>query len=187
MPEPFERLLDAACHGGEWAWSRLYGEYAPSVRGYLRAQGAHDPDDLLGEVWLQVARSIHSFEGDENGFRSWLFVIAHHRLIDEWRRRKRRPEDPIDYAGGGGRIEDSAESRVLDGVDFGFMELIAPLTDDQRTVVLLRFGADLSVRAVAEAMDRSEGAVKVLQNRAIRRLRENDFDRVTKPESGTVA
>lgn len=179
----FESLLDAARHGGEWAWSRLYGEYAPMVLGYLRAQGAADPDDVHGEVWIQVARKIHDFEGDEAGFRAWLFVIAHRRVIDEWRYRKRRPSSRITGSEPPGPAERSAESWALDGLTHGFMDLLEPLTDDQRTVLLLRFGGDLSVRSAADVMGRSEGAVKVLQNRAIRRLRETHDVRVTNPDS----
>jgi RNA polymerase sigma factor (sigma-70 family) len=89
---PWESLLAAAQTGAEWAWDRIYRDLAPPVRGYLVAHGAVEPDDLLGEVWLQVARNIGTFAGDEAGFRSWVFMVAHHRLIDERRRRARRPE-----------------------------------------------------------------------------------------------
>jgi len=44
--------------GAEWAWDRIYKDLAPKVRGYLVSLGSDDPDNLLGEVWLQVARNI---------------------------------------------------------------------------------------------------------------------------------
>ena len=94
MLSPWDSLLAAAQSGAEWASDRISKELAPRVRGYLVSLGADDPDDLLGEVWLQVARNIGSFTGDEAGFRSWVFMIAHHRAIDEYRRRTRRPRRP---------------------------------------------------------------------------------------------
>ena len=94
MLSPWDSLLAAAQSGAEWASDRISKELAPRVRGYLVSLGADDPDDLLGEVWLQVARNIGSFTGDEAGFRSWVFMIAHHRAIDEYRRRTRPPRRP---------------------------------------------------------------------------------------------
>jgi RNA polymerase sigma-70 factor (ECF subfamily) len=72
--ESFQDLLEAARAGGEWAWTLIYRDLAPTVLGYLRAEGAHEPEDLLCEVFLHVVRGINTFEGDEDGFRSWVFV-----------------------------------------------------------------------------------------------------------------
>ena len=80
--ERFTTLLAAARDGSEAAWQELYNGIAPVVLGYLRANGSPDPEDVLSEVFLQVARDIATFDGDERGFRSWVFTIAHHRLID---------------------------------------------------------------------------------------------------------
>ena len=72
----------------------VYADLAGPVRGYVRARGAVEPDDVVGEVFVQVARNLAGFEGEYSSFRSWVFVIAHHRLIDERRRRSRHPEEP---------------------------------------------------------------------------------------------
>src|SRR5512132_1335523 len=92
-PERFSSLLEAAREGSEAAWQELYSGLAPMVLGYLRANGAPDPEDVLSEVFLQVARDIARFHGEEPGFRSWVFTIAHHRLIDARRHSARRPVD----------------------------------------------------------------------------------------------
>ena len=89
--ERFSDLLAAARAGDEHAWERDLRGLAPIVLGYLRANGAPDPEDVLGETFLQVARDISRFEGDESSFRSWVFTIAHHRLIDARRYSARRP------------------------------------------------------------------------------------------------
>ena len=57
-------MLEAARAGAEWAWSRLYNDLSGPVLGYLRMRGAAEPEDLLGEVFLQVARNAVTFEGE---------------------------------------------------------------------------------------------------------------------------
>ena len=168
----FPQTLAAAQTGAEWAWEVLYRDLAPTVRGYLRAHGAAEPDDLVAEVFLQLARNLHSFEGEEQGFRSWVFTVAHHRLVDERRARGRRPVDPTDsYA-----IEDAApqgdvEADALDRLSAGEARaLLDRLSPDQRDVLLLRILAGLTVDEVAVAIGKRPGAVKALQRRALASL-----------------
>jgi RNA polymerase sigma factor (sigma-70 family) len=173
---PWESLLAAAQTGAEWAWDRIYRDLAPPVRGYLVAHGAVDPDDLLGEVWLQVARNIGTFAGDEAGFRSWVFMVAHHRLIDERRRRARRPgggrSPTVD--GDPGPVVPSAEEEALREVEVAEVRrLLAGLTDEQRQVLTLRILGDLTVEQVAGILGKRPGAVKALQRRALRALEKN--------------
>src|SRR5690606_5119335 len=87
-----EAVLAAARRGDPEAWRRLYESVAGRVAGYLRTQGAEEPEDLTSEVFVAVVRNFSKFVGDEAQFRSWVFVIAHRRLIDERRRRARRHE-----------------------------------------------------------------------------------------------
>ena len=87
----FDTVLAAARTGSPSAFTRIFTALAPVVEGYLRLQGASEPEDLTIEVFLAVLRNLDSFEGDEAGFRSWVFTIAHRRLLDERRRGYRRP------------------------------------------------------------------------------------------------
>ena len=90
VSESFDVVLVAARHEAEWAWRVLYEKTAPGIRSYLSFRGAEDPDGLVGDVFLAAARGIGSFEGEEKNFRSWLYSIAHARLVDERRKRERR-------------------------------------------------------------------------------------------------
>lgn len=170
----FPAVLEAARLGDGTAYAALYHEYAPLVYGYARCHGATDPEDLVGEVFLGVVRGLERFIGDEVGFRAWLFTIAHHRLVAHHRRRARRAEDPADPA----VLADDATVRAAPDV-FADLDPIAStrlrealehLTDEQRDVVLLRIVADLPVAAVATALGKAEGAVKMLQRRALATL-----------------
>ena len=145
--------------------STLYRELAPAVRSYLRAQGADDADNLLGDVFFHVARSIGRFSGDSDAARRWVFTIAHHRLIDHRRRRVVRPVEvsssPPDRA---------APADPPTSLDPDLEAALAQLTDEQREVVLLRFVADLSLDEVSRITRRPVGAVKAMQARALARL-----------------
>jgi RNA polymerase sigma-70 factor, ECF subfamily len=167
-PERFTTLLEAARQGSEAAWQELYGGLAPVVLGYLRANRAPEPEDVLSEVFLQVARDISSFEGDDGGFRSWVFTIAHHRLIDARRHAARRPvELSAEPPEPGDRADDAAEEALARiGVE-QVQRVLAVLSDDQRAVLLLRVVADMSIDDVAKAVGKRPGAVKALQRRGL--------------------
>lgn len=176
--EGFPQVLLAAQGGAEWAWQRLYTSVAGGVRGYLAAQGAQDADDLTGEVLLHLVRGIDRFVGDEAAFRSWVFLVAHHRVIDERRRNRRRGDLvrrlPAVAAG------ESLDGEVLDRLwPDEWAARLAALSDDQRTVLLLRVVAGLSAEEVGCIIGKKPGAVRVMQHRAVLRLRETCVEEVT--------
>ncbi len=136
----------------------------------MRGQGAEDPEGLLGDVFLQLARNIGTFDGDERAFRSWALMVAHHRVVDERRRRRRRPFIPV--ADVGEQAAAGVEEQVVDGLASPeVVEALATLTPEQRDVVLLRAVADLSLEEVSAVVRRPVSAVKALQRRGYARLR----------------
>lgn len=142
----------------------VYRRLAPPVLGYLRAQRAPDPEDLLGEVFLQVARDLHKFEGDDAALRRWVFAIAHNRLLDARRRASRRPR-LVDRD-----VPHAPAPPPADPFDPELVEALSRLTPDQREVVVLRFVADLPLADVARITGRRVGAVKAMQHRALETL-----------------
>lgn len=169
----FDSVLAAAQSGAPWALERIYASMSPVVAGYLRVQGATDPDDLANEVFLGVFNRIGSFQGSEDRFHSWVFTVAHSRLVDDRRRSDRRPrltdndhEGHLDLSAG--NAEDDALERLSAQ---RVRSLCDQLVADQRDVLLLRLMAGLTIEAIAEALDKSEGAVKALQRRGLANLR----------------
>jgi len=173
LGQAFDSVITAARVGADWAWAELYDDLAPLVFGYLRGRGAAEPEDLTGEVFLHMVRDIGSFEGDEREFRSWTLSIAHHRLLDDIRFRKRRPAEPASeevdrQTVRGGDVETEALSSL--GSD-RVLRLIQTLSPDQRDVLLLRMLADLTIEEIARILDKKVGAVKALQRRGLANLR----------------
>ncbi len=150
--------------------AEVYRSLAPAVLGYLRSQRAPEPEDLLGEVFVQVARDLPRFDGGPDQLRSWVFVIAHHRLLDARRSAGRRPV--VADAAVPERAAPDADER-LDPALFAALDRLTP---EQREVVALRYLADLSVEDVASITGRRPGAVKTLARRGLARL-QRDLER----------
>lgn len=169
----FGATLAAARAGDARAWSALYHAVAPILIGYLRAQRLPDPEDVAGEVLLEVVRDLGRFDGDERGFRSWVLAIAHHRLLDARRRDARRPVTPVPTADLEPRPgRDDPEAATLARIGFDELEpALASLTEEQRSVLLLRVVGDLPIADVAAIVGKRTGAVKQLQRRAVEAMR----------------
>jgi RNA polymerase sigma-70 factor, ECF subfamily len=167
----FDAVLAAAQGGAPTALERIFIALAPVVAGYLRAQGAHEPDDLTSEVFVAVLRNVGRFSGDEAGFRSWVFTIAHRRLLDERRTYGRRPAmtelgEAVDFPG-----LDDVEATVDRTLRTEWVRAACDqLAPDQRDVLLLRLLGRLTVEEVAAALGKSPGAVKALQRRGFRAI-----------------
>lgn len=168
----FASRLRAAQAGARWAWDEIYRTYAPRVLGYLRANDATNAEDLLAETFVGVVREIARFSGGAAGFQAWIFRIAYHRVIDRRRRAAVRPEfacdDLPERAADGDVLEDVVNNLARERL----ARMLGCLPPDQRLVVYMRYTLDLPQAEIAEALDRSVGAVKKLQERALTQLRE---------------
>jgi RNA polymerase sigma-70 factor (ECF subfamily) len=176
LGEPFAAILAAARQGEEWAWAAIYRDLVGPVTGYLTSRGATDPEDLASETFLQIARGLAGFDGDEAAFRSWVFVIAHRRMQDARRSAMRRPQrtdsdadEVLSAIGASGSVEDEVLGASRDAK---LTAALDRLSDAHREVLALRVVGDLSVADAARVMGKSPGAIKVLQHRALRALRE---------------
>jgi RNA polymerase sigma-70 factor (ECF subfamily) len=184
----FPAVLCAAGNGEHWALTELFRAYQPPLLRYLRAQEPGMADDLAGEVWVAVARQLARFEGDEAGFRSWLFTIGRCRLIEHRRRSARRRTDPMPHDRLDGAVEHGFGGDpswlVLDqlAAQEAIDMLIADLSPEQAEAVLLRVVGGFAVPEVAQIMERSPGAVRVMCHRALRRLATRFGDPATETE-----
>lgn len=165
-------LVAAARAGHAWALTEIWQRHAAAVTGYLRGRGAAEPDDLTSEVFLGVFERLTHFHGSDDDLRSFVFTVAHHKLVDDIRRRTRRgPTSSYDSLDDR-RTTSSAEDAALDRLgDERVRELLDALSVDQREVLLLRVVGDLSLEQTAQALGKRVGAVKALQHRAIGALR----------------
>ena len=166
LGEQFADVLGAARAGAPWALERLYREFHPAVLSFLRARAPAEAEDLASDVFIAVAEGLGRFEGDEDGFRSWLFTITY-RQVGQLRRRmgRRRTEPlPADERVPPGDAESDAMAVI--GTQAA-LDMIATLPPAQGEVLLLRVVADLPVDEVARIVGKRPTAVRALQHRAI--------------------
>ncbi len=176
----FADAVAAAQHGSEWGWQRLLAEYGPPVQAYARSQGMADPEDLLGQVLEGLVKGIERFRGDEPAFRSWVFTIAHSRIVDERRKAGRRPQiadrDVPDIA----TDADAHDSSGVLARDAA-MAMLDALPVKQRDVAALRYVAGLSIEQTARVLGRRPGAVRVAAHRALQTLESSIRDEGVTP------
>lgn len=156
------------------AFGALYRRYIDRVYGYCfyLLGDHHDAEDATERTFMAALAAIDRYRDEGSTFRSWLFRIAHNQLVNALRSRGRRrarslddvpePVDDVDPAGVVGIAEESRRLR----------RALEALPEDRRQVVILRFVDGLSAREIGVVLGRSEGAVRVLQHRALRQLAE---------------
>lgn len=169
-PADFADVLADAKHGSEEAFTRLFRAYAGSVTGYARMHGVADPEDCASETFIGAFQGIGAFRGDEAAFRSWLFTIAHRRVVDTLRKQSRRltlvPVDGFDAPS----TDDLQETVAAEDTVAQIRQLCEQLAPDQRDVLLMRLVGGLTVSEIAESLDKTLGAVKALQRRGLASL-----------------
>lgn len=155
---------------------------AGPLLGYLRGMGAAEPEDVLGDTFVQVARDLPRFTGSGAELRPWVYTIARHRMIDATRARQRRPVTPSDLTD-----FEPADTGValglLSATDFDQVlnralieQVLNELTEDQREVIWLRYFMDLDTAEVGAITGRSANAVAALTTRALTRLHQRVQD-----------
>lgn len=186
-PEDEQRLVEQARAGDGRAFGVLYERYVDRVFSFVlfRVRDEALAEDLTQDVFIQVMRGLDGYTW-HGTLAPWVLRIARNAVIDHWRRVARRPERPISAVEveTGDEAEDNRISRMVDEEGevailqaeamldrAAFQRASAQLTDLQRDVLALRFASGLSIRETAEAMDKSDGAIKNLQHHAVRALR----------------
>lgn len=172
MSDDLDEVVAAASRGETAALCAIYEALSPRVCGFLRIRGAEDPEGLTNDTFVKVLPRIREITGGYRGLRAFTFLVAHGLLVDELRRRGRRPVHLLYEASEDPRTDVSAEDRALDRVGSGTaLQLLGLLPDDQKTVIVLRVLGELTVAETASAIGRSEGAVKKLQSKGLSALR----------------
>ena len=172
LTTPDRQVLERASTYDTQALAEIYDRYAGPIYGYLyRVIGdATHAEDLTGEVFLRLLQVLRTRRAPGDNLEGWLYRVAHNLAMDLFRRQKKGPAVPLgeELVAQDGRPSDLIEDKQ---VKQQLRERIGRLSSDQQQVVLLRFAEELPVAEVARLMDKSEGAVKILQHRALNRLR----------------
>jgi RNA polymerase sigma-70 factor (ECF subfamily) len=170
-----EQLVGRAQAGDRDALEELYLEHFDRIYSYLHMTvgSRHDAEDLTTQTFLKMLESINRFQWGTAPFSAWLFRIAHNLAMDHFRARRRvQPEEDVPEAPG--LVEPSAEDEAIRAMSGeSMLDLIEGLSDEQRHVLILKFVFDFSNAEAATVLDKTEGAVKSLQHRALAALQKH--------------
>jgi len=170
-----EEVLARVMVFDEAALGEIYDRYEERIFAYIyrRIGDPNLAEDLTAQVFLKMLEAIRKGNAWHSSFSGWLYRIAHNLVIDQYRRRGRATHVSIDDAPtlSTAPADEPAKAaeRRLDAENL--RKAINRLTDEQASVVSLRFLGGYSIAEVAAMLDKTEGAVKALQYRAVSNLR----------------
>ena len=163
------RLVDRGQQGDRGALEELYLLHFDRIYTYLHMSvgNRHDAEDLTTQTFLKMLEKIGTFKWQSAPFSAWLFRIAHNLAMDHFRARRRwQPEEEVPEPPG--EEEPSAELTAMQTIGReSMLKLIDHLSPEQQQVLTLKFVFNLPNAEVAAILDKSEGAIKSLQHRAL--------------------
>ncbi|MCD9200068.1 sigma-70 family RNA polymerase sigma factor [Aeromicrobium wangtongii] len=166
-------LVDLAKQGDADAFGQLYDHYVTGVFRfiYYRVGSRQLAEDLTSETFLRGLRAIQRFNWQGKDFGAWLTTIARNLVADHFKSSRSRLEIVSENIPERGNHAPSTEQEVLAHISNELLyQAVSALPTEQRDCILMRFIQGLSIAQTAAALDRSEGAVKQLQLRAVRSL-----------------
>ncbi len=166
------KLVERAQAGDRDALEELYLLHFDRIYSYLHMTvgNRHDAEDLTTQTFLRMLESIGKFRFQSAPFSAWLFRIAHNLSMDHFRANRRwQPEEDVPEPPG--TEERSAEDEAFQAIGRrSMLELIQDLSHEQQQVLTLKFVFSFSNGEAATILDKTEGAVKSLQHRALASL-----------------
>jgi len=170
--EEIVALIRGAQRNDRQAFDRIYALYADRIFRYLyyRLPDRQEAEDLTADVFVRLLEKVDTYRPGQKDqvaiFSGWLYRIAHNLLIDHLRKRGQRRHEPLEKA----LLLDhrTPESDAEKALEWERLRnALARLTDEQQQVVVLRFLEGMRMKEVARIMEKSEGAIKALQHRAL--------------------
>ena len=165
-------LVERSKENDEDAFGELYSLYVDSIYRYIyiKIKVSHEAEDLVQQVFLKAWSSIRTFKYEKFPFSSWLYRIAHNQVIDYYRSRKKsnlsiKEEIIVDSSDNPAISQDQkSDKRELE-------RAIRNLPENQQQVIILKFIEELDNKEIAKIIGKSEGAIRVLQYRALKMLK----------------
>ncbi|MDX6508878.1 MAG: polymerase sigma-70 factor, subfamily, partial [Gaiellaceae bacterium] len=163
------KLVERAQAGERDALEELYLIHFDRIYSYLHMTvgNRHDAEDLTTQTFLKMLESIGRFRWQSAPFSAWLFRIAHNLSMDHFRANRRwQPEEEVPEPPGS--EERSAEDEALQSIGRqSMLALIDTLSPEQQQVLTLKFVFNFPNGDVATILEKTEGAIKSLQHRAL--------------------
>lgn len=150
----------------------IYRDYHTKVFGYLRARmnSVQDAEDLTADVFVKIFEKYETFDASKASLSTWIYTVTRNTLRDHFRTRKTYEEIPETMAAEGDSLEDEVCNAQMLQV---LARALDKLEERERDVIILRYYSGVTLKEIAEKMGISYAYVKVLQNKALQKLRES--------------
>lgn len=166
-----KNLIERAKQGDSLAFGALYDHYLPQIYRFVYFKVSHreEAEDITHLVFMKAWQNIAAYIERGFPFSSWLYQISRNQIIDHYRQKK--PVADLEA------IEETffADLPSLNTDNkfdlFNIRKALLKLTEDQRDVIIMHFIDDTSIKDVAIALNKTEGAVRLLQHRALQSLK----------------
>lgn len=168
-----KNIVNDAVRGKSSAFGVLYDHYQPMIYRFVlvKVGRREDAEDITHQVFVSAWQNIRGYKHQGHPFSSWLYQIARNQVVDHYRAAKHETSlekmDPEYFVLPATAHFDLSVKLQIEEV----RAAIAKLKPEYQDIVILRFIEDLPLKEVAEAIDKTEGAVKLAQHRAIKELR----------------
>ncbi|MFA6136281.1 MAG: sigma-70 family RNA polymerase sigma factor [Candidatus Paceibacterota bacterium] len=182
-------LAERAIMGEAPAFGLLYDRYQPGIFRFIYLKVGHreEAEDLTHQVFLSAWQNINSFKDQGLPISSWLYRIARNKVIDHYRTKKNLID--IEKVTEEVVVEEKAGEETIKKMEIEVVyQSLSKLTPDQQEIIILRFVEELSYEEISKIIGKNQGAIRVLQFRAIRKLKkmigkkENNQDNQWKPK-----
>lgn len=171
-----ETLILKAKNGNAEAFGILYDAYLPKIYRFIYFRVGNrkeEAEDITHQVFLNAWQNIEKYESRGFPFSSWLYRIATNSVIDFYRTRRVHQDIetvPEEFIAELARVDETLDdTHALRGI----MQALTKLEPDQQNVLIMKFVDDLSTKEIATALQKSEGAVRVIQHRALKQLKQH--------------
>jgi RNA polymerase sigma-70 factor (ECF subfamily) len=188
MVDGEEKLIYSAVQGDPSAFGSLYDHYHPMIYRFvmLKVSSREEAEDITHHVFLSAWQKIKTYNHRGHPFSSWLYQIARNQVIDHYRARKNDvsldkldPESSIIPAAATFDLSTKLQLERVHGA-------IKELKPDYQDVIIMRFVEDLPLKETAAALKKSEGAIKLIQHRAVKELKKILGDAIEDDEDNEI-
>ncbi len=170
-----EKLINSAKGGDEKAFGELYKKYLASIYRYVFMRVGyrkHEAEDITHQVFMSAWQNMRTYKTQGFPFSSWLYRIAHNAVIDYYR--TQRPSFDLEFVDDNVAFADipELESHIDDRMQMeGIRVALTKLEPDQQNVIIMKFVNELENKEIAQALGKTEGAIRVIQHRALKQLK----------------
>jgi len=166
-----EDLIKKAKNRDPEAFGSLYNQYQPAIYRFilLKISEKASTEDITHQVFLNAWQNIGNYQSQGFPFSSWLYRIAHNAVIDYYRTQKKHLNlETIEETA----VSDNLEEKIDEKFELKLVkEAIKELSDEQQSIIIMKFVEELTNKEIAVALGKSEGAIKTAQHRSLENIK----------------